>query len=80
MFSFTVTELHSDKVNLLYKNDRVSLVQNVLRYIQVGYLELMVHSNRDLTSYFYETVCQGLCRTSRFIKLFVSGYVGQANL
>jgi len=27
----------------------------------------MVHSNRDLTSYFYETVCQRASRISRFV-------------
>ena len=40
----------------------------------------MVHSNRGLTSYFYETVCQGLCRTSQFIKPFVKGCPGQTVL
>jgi len=40
----------------------------------------MVHSNRGLTSYFCETVCQGLCRTSQFIKLFVKGCPGQTVL
>jgi len=33
-----------------------------------------------LTSYFYETVCQGLCGTSQFIKPFVRVRPGEAVL
>jgi len=41
---------------------------NVLSYVQACHLELMVHNDKDLSSYFYETVCQRIPRTSRFVK------------
>jgi len=37
----------------------------------------MVHSDRDLTSHFYETVCQRLPWTSRFVKQSVRVPLGQ---
>jgi len=41
---------------------------NELSYAQTCHLKLMVHYDKDLTNYFYETVCQRISRTSRFVK------------
>jgi len=52
---------------------------STLRYVQIYHLELMVHCDRDLVGQaIYETVCQRLTRTSRFIKQSDRVSLGQA--
>jgi len=68
MFSFIVTELHSDKINLLYI---------MTEFYCDKYIKICPNlSSRTYGSVWqgfggqaiYETVCQRLTRTSRFIK------------
>jgi len=56
-----------------------SIGTNTLKYVQTCYLELMVQCDRDLLGQaIYETVCQRLTQTSRFMKQSDVISLGQA--